>query len=145
MDPDLYLNPFFVQKEWFDHNPGTLRQFREWLQGAGPYAGHPAAGVPDLSHYRKEKPLPLTEVNALSGRQFKCWVEVNPPRSFPHILGKPFWEDGWVREWKYFRRHLVDLHYDELLQWLVEAGLDKDLSIRPRDLWHREWAACPLQ
>ncbi|RFC36170.1 MAG: hypothetical protein DID92_2727743730 [Candidatus Nitrotoga sp. SPKER] len=125
MDPDLYLNPF-VQKKWFDYNPGTLRQFREWLQGTGPYAGHPAAGVPNLSRYRKEKPLTLIEVNELSGRSFKSWVEVDPPRSFPHILGKPFWKDAWVREWEHFRRHLVDLHYDELSQWLVEAGLDKD-------------------
>ena len=126
MDPDLYLNPFFAPKEWFDYNPGTLRQFREWLQGTGPYAGHPTAGVPDLSRYRKEKPLTLAQVNSLSGRQFKSWANVDPPRSFPHILGKPFWEDAWVREWEHFRRHLVDLHYDELSQWLVEAGLGKD-------------------
>ena len=34
----------------------------------------------------------------------------------------PFWNDPWVHEWEVFRRHLVHLHYDELAQWLVEAG-----------------------
>src|SRR6478609_5012324 len=38
----------------------------------------------------------------------------------------PFWNDPWVHEWEVFRRHLVSLHYDELAQWLVEAGLPRD-------------------
>jgi hypothetical protein len=31
-----------------------------------------------------------------------------------------------VREWETFRRHLVALHYDELAQWLIEAGIPGD-------------------
>ena len=51
-DPDVYLNPFFEGRQWYDYNPGTLRQFREWLQGSGPYSGRITAGEPDLSHYK---------------------------------------------------------------------------------------------
>jgi hypothetical protein len=125
VDPDLYLNPFFDGKQWYDYNPGTLRQFRAWLQGNGPYAGLTAAGEPNLSRYKREKPLTLGEINTLSGRQFKRWEEVDPPRSFPVRL-KPFWEDAWFAEWEHFRRHLVDLHYDELSQWLGEAGIGQE-------------------
>ena len=38
--------------------------------------------------------------------------------------GKPFWEDPWTHEWEVFRRHLVDLHYDELSQWVGETGIE---------------------
>lgn len=125
LDPDLYVNPFFEGQQWYDYNPGTLRQFREWLQGSGPYSGRTAAGEPDLSRYKKEKPLTLVDVNALSGRQFKRWKAVNPPRTFS-VRGKPFWEDAWVAEWEHFRRHLVELHYAELSQWLEEAGIGRE-------------------
>jgi hypothetical protein len=125
VDPDLYLNPFFDGKQWYDFNPGTLRQFREWLQGSGPYAGRPDPGVPDLSRYRREKPLTLAEVNTLSGREFKDWEEVDPPRSIPAV-STPFSENAWIAEWEHFRRHLVDVHYDELSGWLGEAGIGKD-------------------
>lgn len=124
-DPDVYINPFFEGQQWYDYNPDTLRQFREWLQGTGPYAGRVNAGEPDLSHYRRKKTLSLAEVNALSGRHFKSWGEVDPPRSFPDKL-KRFWEDAWVAEWEQFRRHLVKLHYDELSQWIREAGIDQE-------------------
>jgi hypothetical protein len=124
-DPDVYLNPFFSGEQWYDYNPGTLRQFREWLQGSGPYSGQTMAGEPDLSRYKKERPLTLHEVNALSGRQFKRWEDVDPPRIFPKHIN-PFWKDAWVTEWEYFRRHLVKLHYDELSQWIGEAGIGKE-------------------
>ena len=39
LDPDVYINPFFAEAQWYDYNPGTLRQFRQWLAGTGPYAG----------------------------------------------------------------------------------------------------------
>ncbi len=44
LDPDVYVNPFFEGKQWYDYNPQTLRQFRDWLRGTGPYAnaGGPA-------------------------------------------------------------------------------------------------------
>jgi len=124
-DPDVYLNPFFEGRQWYDYNPGTLRQFREWLQGSGPYSGRITAGEPDLSHYKRERPLTLDDVNALSGRQFKRWKDVEPPRTFPVSI-KPFWKDAWATEWEHFRRHLVKLHYDELSQWIGEAGIGKE-------------------
>ena len=122
LDPDTYLNPFFDEKQWYDYNPGTLRQFREWLAGSGPYSSKPARGVPDLSSYRRAPSLSLAEVRKLSGKAFRSWQDVDPPRAFPRE-GKPFWEDPWVHEWEVFRRHLVDLHYDELSHWLADAGV----------------------
>ena len=56
LDPDTYLNPFYNEQQWYDYNPGTLRQFREWLAGTGPYAGRHDKDVPDLSRYRRARP-----------------------------------------------------------------------------------------
>lgn len=126
LDPDTYLNPFFAEQQWYDYNPGTLRQFREWLSGTGPYAGRTTPEVPDLSAYRRARPLSLPEVNRLAGRQWQRWQDVDPPRAFPRGGAQPFWSDPWAREWMIFRRHLVHLHYSELAQWLVEAGVSKD-------------------
>ena len=122
LDPDTYFNPFFDERQWYDYNPGTLRQFREWLAGSGPYAGKPDAGVPDLSGYRRPRPLTLADVRALSGTAYRSWQSVQPPRSFPRE-GNPYWESPWTHEWEKFRRHVVDLHYDEMSQWLAEAGI----------------------
>ena len=125
LDPDVYMNPFFESpKHWHDYNPQTLRQFREWLSNSGAYAGKGPAGTPDLSAYRRRDPLSLAQVNAISGKTWRSWDEVDPPREFPRVL-TPFWENPWAREWELFRRHLVDLHYDELSMWLVEAGIEK--------------------
>lgn len=124
LDADTYLNPFFDEKQWYDYNPGTLRQFRDWLRGSGPYARKPAPGVPDLSRYRRQHQLSLAEVRSLSGKPWTDWDEVDPPRSFPRE-GAPFWEDPWTHEWEVFRRHLVHLHYDDLARWLVEVGVPK--------------------
>ncbi len=139
LDPDTYLNPFFETKQWYDYNPGTLRQFREWLAGAGPYAGRPSPGVPDLSAYRRPKPLTLADVNRIAGKRWRSWQEVDPPRHFPRKGEgpRPFWEDPWVAEWEVFRRHLVHLHYDELAQWLVEVG------IAPERIWSAQGLMAP--
>ena len=123
LDPDVYLNPFFAEQQWYDYNPGTLRQFREWLAGSGPYAGRTTPGVPDLRAYRRARPLTLADVNRIAGQQWRSWNEVDPPRAFPRTGARPFWQDPWTHEWEVFRRHLVHLHYDELAQWLVEAGI----------------------
>src|SRR5205823_4734863 len=109
-------------KQWYDYNPGTLRQFRDWLKSSGPYAGKPPPGVPDLSRYRRKQPLTLAQVRKLAGKPWRTWEDVDPPRAFPRE-GKPFWEDAWTHEWEMFRRHLVKLHYDELSQWLAEVGI----------------------
>lgn len=130
LDADTYLNPFFEQQQWYDYNPGTLRQFRHWLRGTGPYAGAPdEPGVPDLRAYRRPQALTLGEVRRLAGRHFSRWDDVDPPRAFPREPkdGRPaFWGDPWTREWETFRRHLVDLHYDELSQWAKAAGVSRD-------------------
>ena len=125
LDPDTYVNPFFDGQQWYDFNPGTLRQFHEWLQGTGPYASHPAPGQLDLSRFRRQNQLTLEQVNSLSGAHFKTWDEVDPPRAIPTV-SKTFAEDPWIVEWEHFRRHLVALHYDELSKWVGEAGIGKE-------------------
>ena len=125
VDPDVYMNPFFGGSQWYDFNPGTVRQFREWLQGTGPYGGNVKKGQVDLSSYRIAKPKTLNEVNAISGQNFKHWEEVDPPRTFG-VRFNPFWENPWFTEWEHFRRHLVKLHYDELSEWIGEIGIGKE-------------------
>lgn len=140
LDPDTYLNPFFGETQWYDYNPGTLRQFREWLAGTGPYAGRPEAGVPDLSRYRRTQPLTLAQASKLAGRRFARWHDVDPPRVFPREAAAgqvAFWDDPWTHEWEVFRRHLVDLHYDELSQWAAEAG------IAPERIWSAQGFMAP--
>lgn len=133
LDADTYMNPFFEQKEWFDYNPGTIRQFRQWLRGAGPYTGHAQVGVPDLSSYRRDAPLTLADVNRLARKHWASWESVDPPRSFPGtphdalIPGQPIvWDDPWYQIWDGFRKHLIALHYSELSQWAHEAGIPTD-------------------
>ena len=138
LDPDLTLNPFFSHQKWFDYNPGTLRQFREWLAGSGPYAGRPESGVPDLSAYRRAKPLTLAAASRVAGRRFSRWEEVQPPRDNLLEVKPGWWNDPWLREWETFRRHLVDLHYDELSRWLVEAGVSADR------IWSSQGFMAPL-
>ena len=131
LDADTYMNPFFDGQQWFDYNPGTLRQFRHWLRGTGPYAGDASEGVPDLSAHRRATPLTLVEVNRLAKRRWRHWDEVDAPRRFP---GSPrdglgpndvaYWDDPWFAEWDVFRKHLVARHYDDLASWAHEAGID---------------------
>lgn len=133
LDSDTYINPFFEEREWFDYNPATLRQFREWLRGDGPYVGRGGPGVPDLRAWRRANPLTLAEVNRLARRNWKSWSEVDPPRRFPGskrdmlAAGElPIWDDLWFWEWDTFRKHLVALHYAELAQWTHDAGIPRD-------------------
>ena len=133
LDSDTYMNPFFMYKEWFDYNPGMLRQFRHWLAGTGPYAGQPEPGVPDLRSYRRKDPLTLADVNRIARQHWSSWNEVEPPRKFPGFRGVPVgpgepivWDDPWYQEWETFRKHIVGLHYDELSEWVHEAGIPRD-------------------
>ena len=123
LDPDVYMNPFFDGAQWYDYNPGTLRQFREWLRGTGPYAGDLAGGAPDLSAYRRAKRYTLAEVRKLARFKFRTWNDVDPPRVFkPEAKLKA----PWASVWEQFRRHLVDLHYDELSEWVADSGIDSN-------------------
>jgi hypothetical protein len=135
LDADTYMNPFLRQgghSEVFDYNPGMIRQFREWLRGAGPYAGDAAPGVPDLRAYRRAQRLTLPEVNRLARRQWSHWDQVDPPRRLPGYAAplrpgeRPIWEDAWWHEWDRFRKHVIDLHYDELSTWVHQAGIARE-------------------
>lgn len=126
LDPDVYVNPFFAEAQWYDYNPGTLLQFRHWLAGTGPYAGKVDDAAPDLSSYRRPVPLSLRGVCKIARQPFRRWDDVDPPRAFSRDPANPYWHDPWMREWEHFRRHLVALHYDDLARWLVEAGLPRE-------------------
>jgi hypothetical protein len=134
LDSDTYMNPFFAGKEVFDYNPGMLRQFREWLRGAGPYAGKPTDGAPDLRRYRRTLALSLAEANRLARASWGRWEDVDPPRRFPGSAREPqiqpgqiaIWDDPWWHLWDEFRKHVVGLHYDELSSWVSDMGVPRE-------------------
>lgn len=115
LDPDEYINPWFYLTQWYDYNPDTLRQYREWLFHLGPYAD---GG--ELAFSRREPALTLDEANRLAKQSWKEFGTVEPPR------GAIDYSDPWQQLWTQFKRHLVARHYDDLAAWAVEAGLDKD-------------------
>jgi hypothetical protein len=112
LDPDEYINPWFYQTQWYDYNPDTLRQYREWLFHLGPYAN---GG--ELAFSRHEPGLTLADVNRLAKQSWKDVSAVEPPRKSID------YGDQWQQLWTQFRRHLVARHYDDLAAWAVEAGL----------------------
>ncbi len=142
LDADTYMNPFLRERAVFDYNPGMLRQFREWLKAAGPYAGRPTDGAPDLSAYRRRKPLTLAQVNAAAQEHWTSWNAVEPPRRLPGFVEplapgeRPIWNDPWWNLWDEFRKHIVDLHYDELSEWVHAAGISRDRIFSAQGLVH---------
>lgn len=134
LDSDTYMNPFFRGHKTMDYNPGMLRQFRDWLRGTGPYAGKGADGAPDLRAYRRKSVHTLDDVNRIARQQWASWDEVDPPREFPGSFITPevppgkmrIWDDPWWHLWEEFRKHVIDLHYDELSTWVRETGIPPD-------------------
>lgn len=115
LDPDCYQNPFFEGEQWYDYNPQTLQQFRDWLAGTGAYQA-------ELRHTLTHSPYSLPALNDACGTRFDNWQQVEPPREHPSkpVLGQP---DRLLQLWETFRRHSVHRHYSDLASWLVEAGL----------------------
>ncbi|HET9337624.1 MAG TPA: hypothetical protein VFQ55_01370 [Casimicrobiaceae bacterium] len=134
LDSDTYMNPFFRGHKIFDYNPGMLRQYHDWLRGTGPYAGLPADGAPDLRAYRRKTVYTLAQVAAIARQPWTSWDQVDPPREFPGSYITPeippgklrIWDDPWWHLWEEFRKHVVDLHYDELSTWVRETGIPPD-------------------
>ncbi len=112
LDPDEYINPWFYLTQWYDYNPDTLRQYREWLFHLGPYAN---GG--ELAFSRHEPALTLADANRLARQSWKEFSAVEPPRETID------YNDQWQQLWTQFKRHLVARHYDDLAAWAVEAGL----------------------
>lgn len=112
LDPDEYINPWFYLTQWYDYNPDTLRQYREWLFHLGPYANGR-----ELAFSRREPALTLADANRLAKQSWKDVSAVEPPR-----LAIDY-GDQWQQLWTQFKRHLVARHYDDLATWVVEAGL----------------------
>jgi len=115
LDPDEYINPWFYLTQWYDYNPDTLRQYREWLFHLGPYAD---GGK--LAFSRHEPALTLDEASRLAKQSWKEFGAVEPPRKAID------YSDPWQQLWTQFKRHLVARHYDDLAAWAVEAGLPKE-------------------
>jgi hypothetical protein len=134
LDSDTYMNPFFRGQKLFDYNPGMLKQFRDWLRGTGPYAGRLEGGAPDLRAYRRKTVYTLPQVAAIARQRWSSWDQVDPPREFPGSYLTPevppgkvrIWDDPWWHLWEEFRKHIVDLHYDELSTWTRETGIPPD-------------------
>ncbi|MBR0567258.1 hypothetical protein J5J83_14130 [Azoarcus sp. L1K30] len=115
LDPDQYINPWFFLTQWYDYNPDTLRQYREWLFHLGPYAD----GAPWASERAATK-WTLERASRAAGRVFAKLEDVEPPR------GALDYADPWQQVWTQFKRHLVARHYADLAAWAVEAGLPQD-------------------
>ena len=116
LDPDQYINPWFYLTQWYDYNPRTLRQFREWLTQTGAYAD---GG--DLAAFRSAKKLSLADLNRMAKASWTSIDAIDPPRKTPD------YSDPWHQRWTAFKRHLVARHYADLADWAVEAGLPADL------------------
>jgi hypothetical protein len=150
LDADTYMNPFLRGQGIFDYNPGMLRQFRQWLGGTGPYATRVRNGEPDLSQYRRRHTFTLAEVNSLAGRTWRTWADVEPPRRLPGLLEplapgqQPIWNDPWWNLWDAFRKHVVDVHYDELSTWVHAAGVPRDRIFSAQGLVHDDPARTPF-
>ncbi|SBW14023.1 hypothetical protein BR10RB9215_C10842 [Brucella sp. 10RB9215] len=114
-EPDNKLNPWFYWSQWYDYNPNTLRQFREWLSHSGPYA---ETGL--LSGDGDKQNLTITDVAQLANSDWTSWDQVDPPRDRPT-------NNPWHLTWTKFKRHLVSQHYADLAKWATEAGATKDM------------------
>jgi hypothetical protein len=73
LDADTYMNPFWGRLP-FRLQPGMLRQFREWRRVQVPTWAGPGA---DLQSFRRPDPLTLAQVNALAGKSWTSWDEVD--------------------------------------------------------------------
>lgn len=115
LDPDLYINPWFYLKQWYDYNPDTLRQFREWLTHTGPYA--PGK---ELAGQGAKESLTLDAINRIAHADWRRLEDVDPPRAAPDYASP------WHQLWTAYKRHLVARHYADLAGWAAQAGLDPD-------------------
>ncbi|MES2934273.1 MAG: hypothetical protein V4805_12395 [Pseudomonadota bacterium] len=115
LDPDQYINPWFYQTQWYDYNPDTLRQYREWLFHLGPYMD---GG--ELASSRLGSAMTLAQANRLAKQAWKDISAVEPPRQSID------YSDQWQQLWTQFRRHLVAHHYALLAKWAKDAGLPSD-------------------
>jgi hypothetical protein len=115
LDSDNYINPWFKERQWYDYNPQTLRQFREWLTGTGPYASGGTLAGEGLS-----PSLDLAAINRLAKSAWTSLADVDAPR------GPLAVDDPWYRVWIRFKRHLVARHYGDLADWACAAGLPAD-------------------
>ncbi len=113
LDPDQYINPWFYKTQWYDYNPDTLMQFRQWLTHTGFYSDQ---GI--LSGRGHHKPLTLAAINKLARQHWQRLEQVEPDRAAPDYT------NPWHQIWTQYKRHLVAQHYNDLADWLVEAGVD---------------------
>jgi len=117
-------------------NPGMIRQFRECCADRA-VRGRATAGIPDLRAYRRAQLLTLSQVNRLAPPAVE---RLGSGRSPPPVAGvrgplRPGTADlgrRLVAEWDRFRKHVIDLHYDELSTWVHQAAFRARRSSRHR-------------
>ena len=118
LDPDCYQNPFFEGEQWYDFNPSSLQQFRDWLAVSGAYAN-------ELNNTITHTPYNLDSLNTYLGTAFACWNDVAPPRDKICKLWNT--EDKFLNIWEEFRRHMVQRHYSDLASWLSDVGISSNV------------------
>jgi len=118
LDPDCYQNPFFEGEQWYDFNPSSLQQFRDWLAASGAYAN-------ELKSTIEHTPYTLESLNTDMGTTFACWDDVSPPRDKICKLWNT--EDKFLNLWEEFRRHVVQRHYSDLASWLSDVGISSNV------------------
>lgn len=118
LDPDCYQNPFFEGEQWYDFNPSSLQQFRDWLSASGVYAN-------EFRNTIKHIPFSLESLNVYLDTTFTCWDDVTPPRDKICTLWSI--KDKFLDLWEEFRRHMVQRHYSDLASWLSETGISSDV------------------
>ena len=115
LDPDSSINSWFSHEQWYDYNPATLQQFREWLTGTGVYQKGSVL-------YGKGYAFPLSVINTVASQHWQEIAQISPPRD----PLEPEKKDPWHQLWIQFKRHLVAEHYADLARWAAEVGLSSE-------------------
>ncbi len=89
-------------KSYFDYNPGTIQQYREWAQAN----------------------WSLEAFNQKCGTSFSSWALVDAPRDggIVGVIGNPWWET-----WTDFRIWHVKAAGERQCRWINESGFPRDM------------------
>lgn len=105
-DSEYHLNNHWFEeqgyKSYFDYNPGTIQQYREWAQAN----------------------WTLAEFNQICNTNFATWAGVDAPRSASVVgnQGHPWWET-----WTEFRIWHVKEASRRQCQWINESGFPRSM------------------
>ena len=117
------MNPFFAAEAELRLQPGHAAPVPRLAARRRPVCGAPPPGVPDLRAYRRAQPLTLADVNAIARRNWKSRGTRSTRRAGSRArratrCSRARRRSGTTRggtSGTCFRKHIVDLHYDELV------------------------------